>query len=391
MLGQRIKQFRLAKGWSQDELVSKLDHIVTKTALSKYERGLMKPSLTVLKKIAKLFNVKLIQLNTFPNYTTELIAYRKRLKLSKKNEEIIENVIKVEMENRLSLLEQLNLLNNVCISFKEFTVNSFEDCETAAETLRNSWNIGNNPIANLTSILEENNINVFFIDADTKFDGISLIVKNSENNVVAAAVVSRNNLPWSRQRLNIAHELGHLFLNVNKTINEEKAAFRFAAALLAPQNAIFAYFGKKRSVIQLDELFIFKKLFGISAQALIYRLGDLNIITQTYKTSLFKLINYSGFKINEPFEMKPENSSLFINLISRAYSEKLISIDETNKFSVQSILGKQKNRINDKLQFMQLGTIKKKEYLQKNADAIKEHYFSSSEWKDFLEGDIIEY
>ena len=50
----------------------------------------------------------------------------------------------------------------------------------------------------------------------------------------AAAVVSRLGVPGDRQRLNLAHELGHLVLKIPPLADQEKLAFRFGAALLAP-------------------------------------------------------------------------------------------------------------------------------------------------------------
>ena len=62
MLGQRIKQFRLAKNYSLDELVAATGGIVSKVALSKYEREIIKPSNKVLTAIAKALSVKTINL-----------------------------------------------------------------------------------------------------------------------------------------------------------------------------------------------------------------------------------------------------------------------------------------------------------------------------------------
>ena len=75
MLGQRIKQFRLAKNYSLDELVAATGKgIVSKVALSKYEREIIKPSNKVLTAIAKALNVKTINLAIEPVVKVEFIA-----------------------------------------------------------------------------------------------------------------------------------------------------------------------------------------------------------------------------------------------------------------------------------------------------------------------------
>ena len=52
MLAKKIKQLRLSRGWSLDELVAHIGGVVTKQAISKYELGLDQPSAPVLAKIA---------------------------------------------------------------------------------------------------------------------------------------------------------------------------------------------------------------------------------------------------------------------------------------------------------------------------------------------------
>ena len=77
MLSQRLKQLRLARGWSLDDLSESLNGLVTKQALSKYEKGLSQPSIKVVTKIAELFGVKSANLFAEPSVQVELLAYRK--------------------------------------------------------------------------------------------------------------------------------------------------------------------------------------------------------------------------------------------------------------------------------------------------------------------------
>lgn len=61
LLGKKIKELRLKKGFSQDELARKAD--VPYTTLTKIEVGVIKkPSVFVVAKIAKALNISLDQL-----------------------------------------------------------------------------------------------------------------------------------------------------------------------------------------------------------------------------------------------------------------------------------------------------------------------------------------
>lgn len=391
MLGKRIKQFRLAKGWSQDDLVAELGGIISKNALSKYERDKMKPSLSVLAKIAKAFDAKIFHLQNSPQISTEIVAYRKGAGLGKKNEEIIENLLRSELEERIRLMEKLGLIEEINLPVLNSRVNSLEDCEKVAEELRNFWGLGDNPIADLTALLERNKIHVILKETVNKFDGISSLSKNEEGKIIAAAVVSRSNVLWSRQRLNLAHELGHLILKVSSKIDEEKAAFRFGAALLAPKKSIIEIIGNRRTTIQFGELLQFKMQFGISIQALIYRLGDLGIITPSYKTRLFQIISKNGWRKNEPGESEIEKPMWLSNTVMRAFSEKIISANEANKLLSKSGFKSERKSLVQKTEFIKLSSNKKNELLKTMADDAEEHYSTNSEWKEFLIGDFIEY
>jgi transcriptional regulator with XRE-family HTH domain len=56
-LGDRIKQLRQQRGWSQAQLSKKLN--VHQKQISGYERGVHSPSIELLVRIAELFNVSL--------------------------------------------------------------------------------------------------------------------------------------------------------------------------------------------------------------------------------------------------------------------------------------------------------------------------------------------
>jgi transcriptional regulator with XRE-family HTH domain len=56
-LGDRIKQLRQQRGWSQAQLSKKLN--VHQKQISGYERGIHSPSIELLVRMAELFNVSL--------------------------------------------------------------------------------------------------------------------------------------------------------------------------------------------------------------------------------------------------------------------------------------------------------------------------------------------
>lgn len=58
LFAKRLKNARLLSAMSQDNLVEAMGGIVSKNAISKYERGQMMPNSSVLIKLAKALDVK---------------------------------------------------------------------------------------------------------------------------------------------------------------------------------------------------------------------------------------------------------------------------------------------------------------------------------------------
>lgn len=389
MLGQRIKQFRLAKNYSLDELVAATGGIVSKVALSKYERELIKPSNKVLTAIAKALNVKTINLALQPNVKVQFVAYRKGSGLSKKEQSNVESLITSKLEDRVKIQDLLFSSSKPNLPVKSFKVKSIEDVESFAIELRSKWKLGLDPISNLTELLENNFVHVMFIDNAKSFDGISALAYANDTQLKAAAVVSKNHIPGERQRLNLAHELGHIVLDIAHNLDEERVAFRFGGAFLAPKETVLKAVGSRREHFQPRELFILKKIFGISIQALLFRLRDLDIISQTSFSNWYRIINKNNWKKNEPMPMKEETSHWFEKNVLHAFSEGLISSDEAAHLLGEDIDSQELSLIKKK-EFLKLSQSDRSKILSEQAEKFIQHYSTDNDWKEFG-GDIVEY
>ncbi|HMN26231.1 MAG TPA: XRE family transcriptional regulator [Ignavibacteriaceae bacterium] len=389
MLGQRIKQFRLAKNYSLDELVAATGGIVSKVALSKYERELIKPSNKVLTAIAKALNVKTINLALQPNVKVQFVAYRKGSGLSKKEQSNVESLITSKLEDRVKIQDLLFASSKPNLPVKSFKVKSIEDVESFAIDLRSKWKLGLDPISNLTELLENNFVHVMFIDNAKSFDGISALAYANDTQLKAAAVVSKNHIPGERQRLNLAHELGHIVLDIAHNLDEERVAFRFGGAFLAPKETVLKAVGSRREHFQPRELFILKKIFGISIQALLFRLRDLDIISQTSFSNWYRIINKNNWKKNEPMPMKEETSHWFEKNVLHAFSEGLISSDEAAHLLGEDIDSQELSLIKKK-EFLKLSQSDRSKILSEQAEKFIQHYSTDNDWKEFG-GDIVEY
>jgi transcriptional regulator with XRE-family HTH domain len=385
MLGERIKLLRQARGLSLDGLAAKAGGIVSKQAISKYERNLSRPSARVLTKIAQALEVKTSNLWTEPKIIVKFIAYRKGSGLLITEENRVEGFVTEMLEQRVKLQELTESYPETEIPVQCKKVDSLEEVEEVACELRTKWNLGMDPIANVTSMLEDHNVFVIQLDATEKFDGISAIAEEDQK-VKAAAVVSRTGVPGERQRLNLLHELGHLILRVSPNVDEERAAFRFGAAFLAPREKVWKEIGKSRSELNIEELILFKQRFGLSIQAIIHRLKDLNIINKSFYSSCFININKWGWKKSEPCELKPEEPKWLKKNVLRAVAEGLMTLEKAEHMLGEKLTIEQVSSISQRMAFMRLSLQDRKRILSDQAQKYASSYTPDIEWMEMQGG-----
>ena len=76
----------------------------------------------------------------------------------------------------------------------------------------------------------------------------------------------------------------------------------------------------------------FKKEYKVSFAATLYRLKDLNIISEyTYKNLSIHLNKMFGKK-NEPVQIEPENSYQFKKIVHKLETDKIISLNKACEF-----------------------------------------------------------
>ncbi|MBI1742613.1 helix-turn-helix domain-containing protein [Candidatus Acetothermia bacterium] len=391
MIGQRLKQLRMSRGFSLDALAAELGGIVTKQALSKYEQGKIRPSPVVLNKLASTLGIKVSYLFKEPTIQVKFIAYRKVSRLPKKEQLRVECLVKEALEDRIRLQQLTNQANGSHIPIQSMRVKTIEDVEAAAQKLRTQWELGVDPISSVTDILEAHFIHVLPVNADDKFDGIAAVAYSGNHHVMAAAVVTRGEISGERQRLNLTHELGHLVLDMPKNLDEEKTAFRFGAAFLAPAEVVYREVGTKRGFMQPEELLLLKRYFGMSIQALLYRLRDLGIITESHYKQWCMDISRLSWRKQEPLELKPERAKWLRQKVLRAFAEGVITLEDAERMLGDKLNTKQPLSLIERRAFMKLPTEERRRILVEQAGKMVAYYEQHREWEELQGGDVIEY
>lgn len=382
-LGARIRQYRTARGYTLDELVERMDGAVTKQALSKYEKNRTVPRPTVLMALARALDIKAARLAGEPEYGFEVVAWRALASLPKREAERIESSVQLELERRLVLMDTLGLEHANPFAGAVTPIGDVRDAEYAADNLRSAWNLGGGPISNVVDALEAEGVHVVDVETERKFDGLAVFATDEQGCRIACGIAARAETSRARQRMSHAHEAGHLAMAPAPGVDSEKAARRFAGAFLFPSGAVEAEFGSRRSRITQDELFLAKRRWGVSIQAVLYRLRDLEILDESGYAWWCRRINRVGWRTNEPGEEPPERSSWNEVYARRAAAEGLIGAETLADYVPRSSARTVPEDI-DRRALMRLPAAERNAILQQQAKEFAEEYAQSidHEWLD---------
>lgn len=347
IFSQRLKSARLMNGLSMDSLCEKMNHIVSKQSISKYEKGIMMPDSTILIALSKALNVSVDFFFRQYNVTVEDLEFRNKCKLKSFSLKGIKEKVIDEIERYMEIENLLDMDNSFHIDYKDIIIKEKNDAITVAGKLRNDWKLGEDAISNITFLLEENGIKVIHLDAETEFDGLSGFI-----NKTVPVIIVNNNATAERQRFTALHELGHLLLNFAQELQDkerERLCNIFANEMLIPTSEFIRLIGVSRKDISLQELIPIQMQFGISIDALMYKAKEAGIITkQRYKGYCIKKNSSSDFNEQIKETRYPqEQSHRFLGLVYKAISQEIISISKAS-----SLLNCSVNDVRSSLNFI---------------------------------------
>lgn len=327
MFGERLKLARKRSGLSLRGLAEAIGHAVSAQAIGRYERGEMLPGSANALKLAKALGVPLSYLFSPSEIHLEGVEFRKTATTRAQERAMVEAAVLDSLDRYLLVEDLLEIGSHVWDKPEgaPFKVSDLDDAETAAESVRKAWNLGGDAIPNVTELLEEHGIKVLMLDFPLSVDGLTCRVARPGQEKVPVIVGSVAK-SVERRRFTLAHELGHMVMAIDGDLDEEKACQRFASALLMPRNDLLFEVGQRRHAFGYAEIIEIKRMYGVSAAALIVRLRDLGVITEGTLQTVFRGIGRTWRKA-EP-EPLPENEEprRFQRLVLRALAEDIISL-----------------------------------------------------------------
>ena len=338
MIADRVRLARRKAGYSLRDLSIAMDNKVTAQAIGKYERGESIPSSGVLLALSKALGVSLSYLMDTQGIALSGVEFRTKANTSARDRAQVETEVLEWIERYLQVERVLELdsAHWKCPVARPRKLGDVGDAEKLAAEVRETWKLGHDPIPNMTELLEEKGLKVLTVPLAERVSGFTCLVKRQEEQADLPVIVVNDQFSLERRRLTLAHELAHRLIDTDSLSDkdEEKAANLFAGAFLMPSDHLRDEVGRHRNALGYKELIDLKRIYRVSGAALLMRLRQLEIISESTLVYAFQSIA-RGWRTKEPVELElakdrgmSERARRFERLCYRALAEGLISLSK---------------------------------------------------------------
>ena len=293
------------------ELANSLE--ITRQAISQYEIGTADPSEFTMRKIVDTLKYPLDYFKKpMPdfegNYSQSAVYFRKQkgasAKLKEASEQRIDQFAEIDMYFR-------NFVDIPNIDIPKISMDNYSldgvniNAEEVAKSVREYWNLGDYPITNLSLLLEKKGFMLSTMKNNhKKIDAFSRWYKNG----VPYIFYGSDNLSSVRYRFDLAHEFGHLIMHSHITEEDmnikevydriEDEANSFAGAFLLP---VSSYASEIYST-SIEHFLMLKKKWKVSVAAMIYRIANLNIFTDSQIQYVKNQMTQRKYWHREPYD-----------------------------------------------------------------------------------------
>lgn len=371
---ERLIKARQARGLSQTSLASLTG--ILKQSISSYESGRQAPreeGLDVL--VSKLGFPRSYFFKPILDTLVTPIHFRSLAKTTLANREQVTSRL-LWIEDMLSYLDEY-LEKDVSLvpdygKCRHPTTISYDEIEQIATNVRRDFELKDGPISNVTWLLQNQGILlVRMTGAELESEDLDAFSTWLKQESVPAIILSARKSTLCRERMNLAHELGHLVLHrgISPTNREEhklmeSQAFRFGSAFLLPETTYF----KSISYPSLDAFLSVKSRWKVSIKAQIERCYRANIISDERRRLLYMQCSRKGWSIQEPLddEMPLENPTYLSDSLRLLVDENIadgpsiveaMSLDDTDissftGLSVHFFRGNEKRLLTPKLRIV---------------------------------------
>ncbi|KGT87539.1 helix-turn-helix domain-containing protein [Enterobacter cancerogenus] len=309
----RLTQMREARGLSKINLGRLVER--SPSTITKWEQGFHSPDAEALLALSNVLECPMTWFTKpMPRHENNPVFFRTLATTAKDLCAASDRYMEWLQEITLHLQHDLDF-PSVNIPFLEVTDHRQIDdqmIEIMASRCRKLWGLGLAPLSDLLLVIENAGIICSrFEQGSVVMDGYSQWNECEQRPYIILAADKNN---FYRSRFDAAHELGHLVLHryirrldsVNfKPI--EAQAHKFAASFMLPEEAFAVELPPNPT---LENFVALKQRWGMSAQAMMVRAKELQLITDVEYQRLYKQVSARGWRKGEPLDDQREPESV---------------------------------------------------------------------------------
>ncbi len=316
----RIRFARKRRGLTIKKLSDTLG--LTARTLSSYENGKSSPTASSLKLMAEIlkFPEEFFFMDEIQPISVDAVSFRSQARMSATTRDAALHASHIALEFTAWISNKFETPAVLLPDLSDYQP------EAAAEVLRNEWSIGQKTISNMVHLLEAKGVMVFSLVENTDtMDAYSFWMNHQP------FVFLNTKKSVERSRFDAAHELGHLVLHAHgapKGKEIEAEANRFASAFLMSEKSVRSHWGRYP---RLSSIVSLKRVWGVSASALLRRLRDLDLLTEWHYRSLCIELSRKGGMKQEPNGIERRETSKLLPMLFQALRDDGINKQELAK------------------------------------------------------------
>jgi Zn-dependent peptidase ImmA (M78 family)/transcriptional regulator with XRE-family HTH domain len=347
LIGERLKKVREDLGYTQEDIAKELK--IGRPRYSDIENGKRDVALKDLYRFSEFFR------KPAEYFLKEKLAVDTNFKVLFRSAEKNKKIEKIIMEFE-NLCEKMCIVQEIMDSRINHVIPDDYPYEKnrllfwgqyCANLERNRLNLGEAPIRNLEHILEEHfGLKIFYLPIPEEAKVFGMFTYSDK---IGGCILINSRASLGKQIFSLAHEYGHFIFHKKrlgiisyekeKNTSDEKLADYFASNFLMPENSVITIFRfriRKPQKITAEDIIYFADFFGVSFQAMIYRLNNLKLLSNQTKEQLINETWVTAVRksmgISEPERGKHKFPRLYLHLCLKAYKQGRITTSRLGDF-----------------------------------------------------------
>lgn len=320
-IGARIRLVRDLLGETQTQLADEVGF--SQPTWARIEAGTAEPGDKVINWLSSRSGLPVSFFNKNASVATVgesgSIRYREHSRLTKRERDRATALAKLSMEALMSSVDRGVNLPPLRLPAPDAIVG--RGIEAAAELTRGAMELDSNePIGHLTRRLEKAGVRILSLPVTYEQAKVNRGVDAFSDWFDGEAVIATSqHAPGDRQRMSLAHEVGHLVLHTRAGDEKrmEREAMEFGSALLMPRDAFLGMLPSRHMTV--SDLAVLKRHWRVSMAAAVMRAARLGAIDEGEKRRLFRVLSARGWRRSEPIPIPHEHARLLKSSLVRAF------------------------------------------------------------------------